>query len=626
MVVDSTLRINALPEQMLLRAKWALRLSVGIFIVATAVSLTRQGHAQSTGVAAAQPAAAMPPGSIMWLDQGWTDQQRRIFHNQSQGTLSLPVPTSWFLAVQQPDLDASAGLFSDPAYLGRFGFIPGPVDPQFNPLGLPVGFAQTTGIDPRTGQRFDRLGFTCAACHTARLEYQQRTMLVDGGPAMIDLIGFGNKLALALGETDVSLTRFDRFARRVLGQGSNLAERIRLHRQLHQVVIQGLGALLQGPIGGVPEGFGRLDALNRIGNTVFADGMNIRGNAVATTAPVAYPHLWDVHWFSWVQYNASIERPMIRNAGEAMGVGASVNFEEQPTPAYSSTIPVDKLYDPIEVYLAGDHQPTSVGHFEGLTAPRWPETILPPINRALAARGADLYRARCQGCHLPAPNTPEFWGSDRWLAPNAAGERYLDLHLIPVDKIGTDPAQAQNMSARKVLIPIALGIPGEVGRRGSYGIYSYGPALGEVVQRVVDRWYDSQVPPTSAADRDRMNGFRANGIQKPLAYKARPLDGIWATAPYLHNGSVPTLWDLLSPYDERSRNPEIHYGNHEFDPVRVGYVDGGPSRLRTRLPGNRNTGHLFESPATPAQRRPGTIGPYLAPQDRMALIEYLKTL
>src|SRR5436190_20831466 len=88
MVVDS----NA--ERMQLPATWALRLSAGIFLIAAAVSLTQQGRAQPTEATANQ-SAAMPPGSVVWLDQGWTDQQRRIFHNQSQGTLTLPVPTSW---------------------------------------------------------------------------------------------------------------------------------------------------------------------------------------------------------------------------------------------------------------------------------------------------------------------------------------------------------------------------------------------------------------------------------------------------------------------------------------------------------------------------------------------------
>ncbi len=615
-VVDSPLP----PDHFRSAAKWALRISAAIFFAAASVAITQKGQAQTGG---AEATGMLAPGTTVWLDQGWTDQQRRDFHNQSQGTLTLPVPTSWFKALQQADdLSPNAGLVSDPAYLARFGFIPSPADPLANPAGLPVGFAQTVGTDPKTGKAFDRIGFTCAACHTARIEYQQRTMLIDGGPAMVDLIGFGNKLALALGETDLSLTRFDRFARRVLGENSSILARLKLHHQLHDVVVKGLGDLLQAPPGAVSEGFGRLDALNRIGNTVFADGMDIGKNRVATTAPVAFPHIWDTHWFSWVQYNGSIERPMVRNAGEAMGVGAVVNYRSGQTPPFSSTIPMDKLYDPIETSLAGTQQPTAIGRFAGLTAPRWPQNILPPINQARAARGAELYRQRCQGCHLPAPDTPEFWSNNHWLAANAAGERYLDLNMIPISTIGTDPAQAQNMSDRKVLIPASLGVPGQLGSKGSYGIYSYGPALGEVVQRVVERWYDARG--ISAADRDRMNGYRANGIRKPLAYKARPLDGIWATAPYLHNGSVPTLWDLLSPYNERNSNP--HYGSHEFDPLRVGYVDGGPSALNSSKLGNRNTGHLFESPATPAERHQGTIGPFLPPEDRMALIEYLKTL
>ena len=614
MAVDSSVS-----DRILKPAQWALKASAAAFLVSATISLTQQGRAQGPAPVLAQ----IPPGSVVWLDQGWTDQQRRAFHNQSQGTLTLPLPTSWFMALQQgDDLNPSAGLVSDPAYLAKFGFIPSPADPALNPNGLPVGFAQTIGTDPRNGETFDRIGFTCAACHTGRIDYQGRTILVDGGPAMADLIGFGGKLVVALTQTDVLATRFDRFARKVLGEHSSLPDRIRLHHKLHNVVIKGLGDLLKAPTGNVSEGFGRLDALNRIGNTVFADGMGIDRNRVAITAPVAFPHLWDVHWFSWVQYNGSIERPMVRNAGEAMGVGAIVNYFGSSTLAFSSTIPIDKLHDPIEASLAGTRQPTSMGRFGGLTAPAWPENILPRIDRARALHGADLYRQRCQGCHLPAPNTPEFWASSHWLAPNAAGERYLDLNMIPIDTVGTDPAQARNMSDRKVLIPASLGITGQLSRQGRYGVYSYGAALGEVVQRVVDRWYDTKQ--VSAADRDRMNGYRANGIRKPLKYKARPLDGIWATAPYLHNGSVPTLYDLLSPLKERRAEPR--YGNHEFDPVRVGYVDGGPSKVRTSQAGNRNTGHLFETPATPAERHPGTIGPYLTPEERMALIEYLKTL
>ncbi len=61
------------------------------------------------------------------------------------------------------------------------------------------------------------------------------------------------------------------------------------------------------------------------------------------------------------------------------------------------------------------------------------------------------------------------------------------------------------------------------------------------------------------------------------SYVARRLDGIWATAPYLHNGSVPTLHDLLLPANERPASFAI--GHRNFDPVRVGYLTRVPDPI-----------------------------------------------
>lgn len=96
----------------------------------------------------------------------------------------------------------------------------------------------------------------------------------------------------------------------------------------------------------------------------------------------------------------------------------------------------------------------------------------------------------------------------------------------------------------------------------------------------------------------------------PFAYKARPLNGIWATAPFLHNGSVPTLEELLKPAADRM--PTFHVGSRSFDPVSVGFdTEQGPFLFDTRQPGNSNAGHDFGFPD---------------PQKRKALIAYLKTL
>jgi mono/diheme cytochrome c family protein len=588
--------------------------------------------------------AYLRESSAVWLDQRWTAADRARYHNRSQGTATLPIPAAWFMALEQPDPSLrERGLFSDPAYLDRFGFIPG-VRSADNPQGLPVGFAVTRGLDPSTGRGLEQVGFTCAACHTGRLSYQGAQIFIDGGPAMIELGKFRKGLADALAMTSLSPPRFKRFADRVLGPGHRPSAGLRLHNEVARTVASAVMARFKtpSPRGSIEEGFGRLDALNRIGNEVFADQMRQPLNYAALTAPVAYPHIWDTAWFDWVQYNSSIQQPMVRNAGEAMGVRALVNFGSERTPRFTSTVPIDALHE-METALGGAIQPTVGRAFTGLRAPVWPAAILPPINVALKEQGRALYRDMCSGCHLPAMDDPAFWSSNAWLAPDADGQRYLRLKTIAVADIGTDPAQAEDMKGRQVRVPLAYQLPTPpVSKEGPLGVYGYGRALGDVVEKVVYRWYDTRTPPTPQPDRARMNGFRPNGIRDSIrgsdsmakaVYKARPLDGIWATAPFLHNGSVPTLYDLLSPWNERPKT--FWLGNREFDPVKVGYrtgpIDGGFQLIAVdangaMVRGNGNGGHLFETPATPQQRRPGTIGRFLQPQERMALLEYLKTL
>ena len=120
-----------------------------------------------------------------------------------------------------------------------------------------------------------------------------------------------------------------------------------------------------------------------------------------------------------------------------------------------------------------------------------------------------------------------------------------------------------------------------------------------------------------------MNGFRPNCIQAKAVYKSRPLDGIWATAPFLHNGSVPNLYALLSPREERPS--KFCLGSRLYDPVKVGYSTdciSGSFELDTSLPGNLNRGHEFKD----APEGNGVIGRALSPDERMDLIEFLKSL
>jgi len=571
-----------------------------------------------------------PTDSAVWLPQNWTSEQRDWFHHADQGTQTFGIPYEWFIALEQPPLSTTAsGLLSDPLYLDRYGFIPDSMrsgKPQ-----LPIGFAHggqifdATGSplrNPQTNAEMTSLGFTCAACHTGRFTYQKTTFLVDGGPALTNVQTFQKAVGLSIVYTHFMPWRFARFADRVLGSGASDDAKSNLRKQFEGVYrqVREIAKLEQSvKAKSVDEGFTRLDALSRIGNTVFALDLDHHENFVAYSAPVHFPRIWYASWFEWVQYNGSIQQPMTRNAGEALGVRATVNFPVAKDQLPMSSVQVNTIFQ-LEQLLAGDKPFTAESRFTGLAAPKWSDTNLPPINSKLAAEGATLYQEHCKRCHLPTTSDSDFWTAPQWSPANAAGERYLNLNMIDIARVGTDPAQAEDMKSRAVAVPPPRGNTHDSGQGVSSA--DFGNALRQLVTAVVNRWYDTQVPPTSPALRDKMNGFRPDGIRALLKYKARPLDGIWATPPYLHNGSVPNLYALLSPVAER---PTVFYlGNREYDAVNVGYYTDkfpGGFKLDTSNRGNSNSGHELNNGSGK-----GIIGPLLTPDQRRALIEYLKTL
>lgn len=82
------------------------------------------------------------------------------------------------------------------------------------------------------------------------------------------------------------------------------------------------------------------------------------------------------------------------------------------------------------------------------------------------------------------------------------------------------------------------------------------------------RAYDRLDPPATVPERRALDGLeRENLVRAPCGSEARPLIGIWVTAPFLHNGSVPTLHDLLSP----TRPVVFTVSDRKFDPEKVGY-------------------------------------------------------
>jgi mono/diheme cytochrome c family protein len=587
------------------------------------------------------------PKKTVWLDQNVSKEKLSWFYHADQGTRTFGIPLKWFTALEQPELSlipfVLPGKFSDPRYLDRYGFIPDTIIPNKN--ALPIGMAEGGPMldpsgepwrNPRDRSNMNGIGLTCAACHTGRFTYKDTAVVIDGGPALTSLFVMKQGIGVALLMTRVVPGRFGRFADQILGSDSTLDDRETLKNQLSQVLNQYKQVKnLEEAVGSqsILEGFGRLDALNRIGNQVFSLDLKKPENYAGSSAPVHYPRIWNTPWFDWVQYNGSIMRPMVRNAGESLGVSAELNLTEPSKGLFKSSVDVKKLFE-MEQMVKGEPakegepapQPNAKDGFPGLKSPKWPADLLGTPVPELVKAGGDLYVKHCAGCHGPSPASEAFFdfsNKKRWRT-NENGEHILLLENISIEHIGTDPAQAEDMRNRTVALPANLGIDKT----------SFALALGAVVEKTVDYIYDRQtdkegkpLPPLTAAERQRLNGYMPDELRADLAYKVRPLNGIWATPPYLHNGSVPTIYKLLSPLSERPTT--FWLGNREYDPENLGYethaIKNG-FEFNTKIRGNSNSGHRFEEGYSEDKSVKGIIGPLLKPEERKALIEYLKTL
>jgi hypothetical protein len=527
---------------------------------------------------ASSPAGPIPgPDDVTFLDQGWDDDERQTYYHTSQGTRL--VPYAWILALEQPGLSKQPFLSDN--ILAKYKMIPDP-NTMNNPDRLPVGLAKSTDPDG------EFIGLTCAACHTNQINFNGKKIRIDGGGSMGNVNGFIGEMFKALIETKVDPFKFRRFAKRVLGDQDDLRNRARLKlamaKNIDSVVASNVLADLK-HLYPLEEGFGRLDALGRGGNLIFGTELNNR-NLVVANGPVSFPHLWDAPTFDWVQWNGSIQQPMARNIAEALGVNAPINLKRNNIPLFTTTIPLANLHK-IELLL------------QELEPPKWPEKILGKIDDEKAKRGEALYTRHCAGCH-----------ESKLGPPNEFGKRFLVIQMFPLKEIGTDPTTATNFNKRLVNtagLPLKNPMPAFL-------------ALQKTADQIETMKYDEmKVPPEK---RIEMNGFRKNELRAPLAYRARNMNGIWASPPYLHNNSVPNLYELMLPASQRSRT--FFVGDLEFDPQRVGFKTSqtpGAFKLDTRKAGNSNAGHSYEN----GPRGNGVIGPALTDDERWAIVEYLKT-
>lgn len=599
-------------------------------------TLADRGNELDTAIPSLEPSLRIEQADIATMNQGWTENHRIDFYNTSQG--SQLIPYSWFLALEQAD---NEHLFRSDKNFRKLGYIPQQKTLGINPDGLPIGFVKDSDSEAFLSTPFSLsasrlsseisgdqreykvwLGLTCAACHTSEILYGGQTIRIDGGPPMSDFQALIEGMSEALSATIKDDAKLTRFSRNVHAEGGHSeAEKKRLKSEVTSLLAW-IDNYIQMNYGGLATdyGYGRLDAFGAILNRVTASFTGIEGNASPANAPVSYPYLWNASQLRWVQWNGSADNHIGRNVGEVSGVFAHtiVNTSDDEERFQSSARIIN--LDHLEQLMSQ------------LDSPKWGPP-LPTIDQQKATSGKVLFAENCAGCHGLRNEQGQFPMTD----PNPLGKTFIKIRMIPLGMIGTDPLMAMNF------IDPALNV--EPGVVRSYLPEEYqelervprAVMLSTVVRKVIEKQISAFNPALDQQQLLELAGYHLpadQGGEAPpnmAAYKARPLNGAWATAPFLHNGSVSSLYQLLLPAAEREKSFRV--GGREFDTEKVGLIDepnGNGFLFRTSddqgmpIPGNANSGHTGKRHTM--TRDGGAEWRDFTHVERMQLIEYIKTL
>ncbi len=307
-----------------------------------------------------------------------------------------------------------------------------------------------------------------------------------------------------------------------------------------------------------PELSGRVDAFGNARNIVFD-----ARHALPPNSPVSFPHLWGLKNFAWLHWDSNTNSIMERNIGQAIGLGAVVNMHTK-----ASTLLPRNIFR-LEVLA------------RKLAPPLWPSPF-PKIDTAKAQDGKIVFDQNCATCHSIQSST----------------QNDVDMAL---NVIGTDPKRATSFGIPVDAKPMA-------------------EAIATVMHDVKMRAYaDSGIDDSTGK---LMEGNKTPVWRTTLKYRARSLDGVWATAPYLHNDSVPTLADLLKPPAQR---PKLFLVlSREYDPVNVGLLTQHGSSMAS-FPSARRS-EVFDSSLTGNDNRGHEYGTTLSDKEKVDLLEYLKSI
>ncbi|MGC4086727.1 MAG: cytochrome c [Polyangiaceae bacterium] len=288
----------------------------------------------------------------------------------------------------------------------------------------------------------------------------------------------------------------------------------------------------------------------------FMTAVNIMTEAkedVPMSSPVAFPALWGLSELHWFHWDDNTNATFQRNVGQAIGTGAQfATNAKQPEEVIASTLKI-KNVEALE---------------EIVKTIQSPKSPFPIDDQAQFNKGEGLYRQKCGICHdAPSDGKPP--------------EEHPQAALWALLK--TDDTRLKNFEQNVKDEPLI-------------------DYLSHLLT-AVEKYAKPQKPQADPKWRTTKR------------YGFRKLQGVWATAPYLHNDSVPTLADLLAEPTKRPATFAIDRSS--YDTERVGFKtferpSDGPFPFDTAQPGNGNQGHAY--------------GTELKEDEKRALLAYLLRL
>ncbi len=547
-----------------------------------------------------------------WNDQAWND-----FYNRSQG--SRLIPWDWIKALKQAD---GQPFLADG--LVRYGYLANLASAT---PGLPVGFVVADGF----------LGPNCAACHTRDIEAEGKTYRLDGAPALADLGALWADLDAAVSKILGEPAAFADFAKMVLGpthdpqQEAKLSSDVEAWQARHHAITE------KGLPKEKPWGRGRLDAvgmiLNRVTGLDIGPGPShiLLDNMRLADAPVRPPFLWnaprqDLTQWPGIADNGDRILAMARNVGQVYGVFGDFAPRKDQNDLLGFDYVTDNSVDFLGV-IDLEHLVERIG------PPKWPW----PVDKALAEAGRAIYERSyeeggCADCHGIEPGQPRLLNTKTWCTPleDVDTDKREYQYLDPSWKVDT-------AALTGAFIPF---VSAPLEKRDAPVSILATAVRGAILQHFLPVTLDSQLARKKADVTlallqplvEELKGVyklpgapgagrwvckRAPQLEGKFKYEARVLEGIWAAAPYLHNASVPSLAELLKPANDRVALFKI---GPAYDRVNVGLAAEQP------MSKSEMTTTDCKQPASGNSRCGHEYGVNLSPQEKKALLEYLKTL